>query len=123
MKRNYEQQPLLSHLGCIGCNIRVPELIDLGEGERGEDIHERGVELEVLRRGADVVGGREEGFEYHCESDGVVEAKVLGDAEGEGLAAGELLLVEVSGRKISEDVTHHRILEIILAKSFLQNII
>ena len=44
-------------------------------------VHKSGVKLEVLRRWTHMVGRAEERLEYHGQTDGVVEPKVLGDAE------------------------------------------
>ena len=68
------------HLVRLGDDVRVPELVDLDEGERGREVHEGGVELKVLVGGADVVAGGEDALEHDADAHGVEDPKVLRQA-------------------------------------------
>ena len=62
-------------------DVRVPELVELDEAERGDGVHEGGVELEILVCGADVVGSAEQALHNHGQAHGVKDAEVLRDSK------------------------------------------
>ena len=62
----------------IGCNIRVPELVDLDEDEDHHDVHHCGIKLQADVARADMEDGTEDSLHDHADPHGVEQAVLLG---------------------------------------------
>ena len=82
-----DQEDMVGHV----CDISVAELVDLEEDQDGDAVHEGGVELEVLCRGADVVTTTEDPLQDERCSHGVEYAVRLRYSNIQRVASSQVL--------------------------------